>query len=73
MDGSNLPSHKTILLHTRRGNVIRLSREQYLRDDIDLHIPEPSEAEYILVFDSETILNQIDSFQNEFMVNVIMI
>lgn len=73
MNVPNLPSHKTILLHTRRGNVIRLSREQYLRDDIECQIPDPSEAQYVLVLDSETILNQIDSFQNEFIINVIIL
>ncbi|OHT13332.1 RNB-like protein [Tritrichomonas foetus] len=80
MDFPNRPSHRTVLLHTRRGNVIRLSREHYLRDDIDCRLPGKSDspfttedAKYVLVLDSETILNQIDAFSNEFFINVVIL
>lgn len=74
------PTHRTVLLHTRRGNVIRLSREHYIREDIDCRMPGRSdspfptpEVNYIIVLDSETILNQIDSFQNENIINAIIL
>ncbi|KAH0788561.1 exosome complex exonuclease RRP44 [Histomonas meleagridis] len=73
-------THKTQLLHTRRGNVIRLSREHYLREDIDCRLPNFSEnpfttpdAEYVLVLSSETILNQMDALQDDNMKNILFL
>ena len=74
------PMHRTVLLHTRRGNVIRLSREHYIRNDIDCRLPGHSsdpfttpDAKTVIVFDSEAILNQVDSFQNENIINCIIL
>lgn len=72
--------HKTQLQRTHRGNVIRLVREHYLRNEIDSRLPGVSEnpfttsdAKFVLVLDQETILNQVDALQNDAMVNVLFL
>lgn len=73
-------THKTQLLHTRRGNVIRLSREHYLRDDINCQLPgfctnpfTNSDAKFVLVLDTDTILNQIDALHDDNFVNALFL
>jgi len=72
--------HKSLLLSTRRGNVIRLVREHYVRTNIDTRLPGHSEnpfttegAKFIISLDAETILNQIDALQHPKFVNVVIL
>jgi len=67
------------LIHTRR-SVIRLTSEHYLRDDIDTRLPGASERPFtspgaarVLILDSETVLNQMDALQSEFMGDVLFL
>ena len=73
-------THKAQLISTRRGNVVRLVREHYLRKDIDTRLPGFSEnpftsddCNFVLSLDSETILNQIDALQHEKFTNVVIL
>lgn len=73
-------TQKVQLLSTRRGNVVRLVREHYLRNDIDCRLPGASEnpfttedAKFVLAIDSETVLNQIDALQHPKFTNVVIL
>ena len=71
--------HKTQLIHTRR-NVIRLSREHYIREDIDCGLPGCSEHPFttddctrVVVVSAEVVLNQMDAFQQNSVKNIMII
>ena len=73
-------THRSQLISSRRGNVIRLVREHYLREDIDSRLPCHSDnvfttedCQFVISLDADTILNQIDALQHEKFTNVLIL
>lgn len=67
---------KSFLKKTRRGGVVTVNREHYLRDDIDSGLTDGSKLDTsmsIAVPDTNILLHQIDLLEHKDVTNVVLL